>query len=447
MFDKRIIVFLFFLLNSGCFLLGPAYTKPRLNIPLKWPDERGVKINEQINLSCLTWWKQYNSPELNDFIIKALKNNGDPNIALANIDYAQSQLQQIKLEWLPNLTVLTGYSQFPILGNPGNVVIAFPLYMINLVQQYKQQKSAKARLEASYYARDAVKLSIIAQVSSAFFTLLAQKEALTLYQALLKDYRTYLKLAQNQYQNGLIPQDTIDLLESQIQETASQVEISKHNIIVSQNALHYLLNENPGALKVNKPFSSINTDSVVPANLPVTVLNNRPDVRQAERLLKAANEDIGASVATLLPTLTLGAYLGSGSNVGGIKLAETYLNTPVVDLPIFAQIKASKATYKVQYIKYIVAVRAALRDVANDLSAYTTYTRQLKNNMSALASKKRSCHLVKQRFRHGISSSIELVQCQITINQFELIVNKNKLEKMIAIITLYQDLAGGYNGV
>ena len=445
--DKRLLVFIFFLLNSGCFLLGPTYTKPRLNIPLKWPDERGIIVNEQINLPCLTWWKQYNSPELNELIVKALKNNGEPNTAIANIEYAQSQLQEIKLGWIPNLTVLTGYSQFPILGNPGATVIAFPLYMINLIQQYKQQKGAKARLEASIYARDAVKLSIIAQVSSAFFTLLAQKEALILYQDLLKDYRTYLKLAQNQYTNGLIPQDKIDLLQSQIQETASQVELSKHNIIVSKNALHYLLNENPGDIKINKTFNSINTDSVIPANLPVSVLNNRPDVRQAERLLKAANEDIGVSVANLLPTLTLGAYLGTGSRVGGIKLAEGYLNTPVVDLPLFAQIKASKATYKMQYIKYIVVVRAALRDVANDLSAYTTYSNQLRNNLSALASKKRNCHLVKQRFRHGLTNNIELIQCQINIKQFELVTNKNKLEKMIAIINLYQDLAGGYNGV
>ncbi len=441
------MVFLFFLLNSGCFLLGPTYTKPAVNIPVKWPDERGVKIDDQANLPCLLWWKQFDSPELNAFIINALKKNGDPNIAIANIEYAQSLLQQIKLSWIPNLTLLTGYSQFPILGNPGNVVIAFPLYAVNLIQQYKQQKGAKLRLEASYYARDAVKLSIITQVSSAFFTLLAQKEALALYQTLLKDYRTYLMLARNQYQNGLIPQDTIDLLESQIQQTASQVEISKHNIVVSQNALHYLLNENPGSFKINKSFRSINTDSVIPTNLPVRVLNNRPDIRQSEALLRAANADVGAAVATLLPTLTLGAYLGSGSNVGGISLAETYLNTPVFDLPIFAQIKASKATYKVQCINYIVAIRAALRDVANDLSAYTTYTKQLNNNASALASKKRLCHLAKQRYRHGIADNIELVQCQINVDQFELLMNKSKLEKMIAIITLYQDLAGGYNGV
>lgn len=447
MFVTRYFVFLLFLLNSGCFLLGPTYTKPQMKIPLKWPVERGIKVNEDMNLPCLLWWKQFDSPELNQLIINALKKNGDPNIALANIKYAQSQLQQIQLSWIPNMTLLAGYSQFPILGNPGSFVIAFPLYAINLIQQYKQQQSAAAKLEASFYARDGVKLSIITQVSAAFFTLLAQKEALILYRTLLEDYRTYLQLVKNQYENGLIPQDTINQLESQIQQTQAQVEISKHNIVVSKNALHYLLNQNPGNLEIKKTFGAINTDRVIPTNLPVRVLNNRPDIHQAEVLLKAANADVGASVATFLPSITLGAYLGSGSSVGGIKLPESYLSAPVIDFPVLAQIKATKASYKVQYIKYIVAVRAALRDVANDLSAYTTYRKKLNDNLAALASKKQGCHLVKKRYQHGLGDQIEVIQCQINIDQFNVIINKSKLEKMMAIIKLYQDLGGGFNAV
>ncbi len=427
--------------------MGPQYHQPHINVPSTWPNQQAIRINQTINLPELRWWKQFNSPELNELIITAINKNDDPNIAIANIEYAQSQLQQIKLSWIPNLTLLAGYSQFPILGNPGNFVIAFPLYAVNIIQQYKQQKSAKAKLEASIYARDSVKLSVITQVSSAFFTLLAQKEALMLYRALLKDYRTYLQLTQNQYKNGLIAQDKIDLIESQIQQLLSQIETTKHNIVVSKNALHYLLNENPGDFHITKNFDAINTNEVIPGNLPACVLNNRPDIQQAEALLRAANADVGAAVANFLPSLALGAYLGRGSHVGTIKLGESYLSGPIVDLPIFAQIKASKASYKIQYIKYVFTIRAALRDVANDLSAYTSCTKQLNNNLAALVSTKRQCHLVKQRYHHGLSDNIEQIQCKIHVKQFELAVNKSKLEKMIAIITLYQDLAGGYNGI
>jgi multidrug efflux system outer membrane protein len=447
LFDKRLLIFSCFLLLSSCFLFGPTYKKPQLNIPLQWPNQQAIKINENIYLPDLVWWKLFDSPELNALIIKALKRNGEPNTALANIEYAQSQLLEIKLSWLPTLSLFAGYSQFPILGNPGLNIIAFPLYIVNIIQQYKQQKGAKARYEASIYARDCIKLSIIAQVSTAFFALLQQEKALTIHQDLMKDYQTYLKLVQNQYKNGLTSLDSIDMLQSQIKETESQIDITKHNIIVSKNALHYLVNDNPGELVINKTFDSINTNGVIPGELPVCVLTNRPDIRRAEALLRAANADVGAAIAAYLPSISLGAFLGTSSRQGGIYLAQAGMSTPVIDLPIFAQVKGSKASYKVAYINYIVAVRAALRDVANDLSAYTAYSDQLKNNLSALESKKQHCYLVEKRYSHGISDKLELMQCKIIVDQFNLLVNKNKLEKMTAIVTLYQDLAGGYNGV
>ncbi len=447
MFDKRLVLLLLFLLNSGCFLFGPSYKKPDLTIPTHWPNGQAVQINEQISLPDLIWWKQFESPELNELIIKAVKRNGEPNIALANMDYAKSQLLEIKLSWLPTASLFAGYSQFPILGNPGANIIIFPLYVVNILQQYKQQKGAKARYDASIDARDCIKLSLIAQVSATFFTLLAENESLILYQKLLSDYKIHLKLAQNRYNNGIISQDEIDILQSKITEIKSQIDICKHNIIVGKNALHYLVNENPGNLVIKKKFGAINTDGIIPGNIPVSVLKNRPDVRRAEKLLKAANADVGATIATFLPTIALGNFLGTSSRLGGIALTQSGVSSPVFDLPIFAQVKASKATYKVEYIKYIVTVRAALRDVANDLSAYTAYSKQLKYNSSALASIKRRCFLAERRYSHGISDELELIQCNTRIDQFKLLINKNKLEKMTAIITLYQDLGGGYNGV
>lgn len=447
MFAKRLLLILLFLLNSGCFLFGPKYKKPELNIPTHWPNAQAIQINEKISLPDLIWWKQFDSPELNELIIKSIKNNRDPNLAIARIEYAQSQLQEIKLSWLPSLSMFAGYSQFPILGNPGANIIAFPLYTVNIMQQYKQQKGARARFEANIYARDCIKISIIAQVSTAFFTLLAQQEALALYRNLLNDYKIYLNLIKQKYENGLISEDQFDIIESQVKETESQIELTKHNIVVSKNSLHYLLNDNPGNLHLKKTFNSINTDGLIPGNIPARVLNNRPDVREAEARLRAANADVGAAVATFLPSLAIGAFLGSGSRVGGISLAQVGTNSPVFDLPIFAQVKASKATYRMEYVRYIAAVRRALRDVANDLSAYSAYNFQFKNNLSALASKKQHCYLIGKRFSHGVADNLEFIQCKVNIDKVAILINKNKLEKMISIITLYQDLAGGYNGV
>lgn len=441
---QLLFIGLYILLSSGCF--GPTYTKPKLNIPQKWPNEAHFKYNKPANLPVLFWWKQFSSQELDAFIQKALQHNEQPQIAIANIEYARSQLEQIKLNWLPNLSVLTGFSQFPILGNPGAAAIAYPLYVVNILQLYSQQKSAQATYEASIYARDCARLVVIAQTSASFFTLIAQKEELKLYNQLIKEYQSYLKLAQSQYHSGLISEDAIEQLQSQMKQIQAQVAIIKHNIVMSKNALHYLFNENPGTIQVTTSFKTLNSDAVIPGNLPTSVLRSRPDIRQSESLLKAAHADVDAVRASLLPTLTLGGYLGAGSTVGAIKLGEAYINTPIIDLPIFAQISASNAQYKKRYIEYIVLVRKALRDVTNDLSAYSSYSDQLKINTSAFSDEKRHCRLVKHRYQHGLEDKVELMKCKIKMTQFVIMINKNKLDKMISIVNLYQDLAGGYYG-
>lgn len=445
MLNKRWLILLCCLLNSGCFLFGPTYVKPCVNVPQQWPNH--PKHSNPVNLAALSWWKQFKSPELDEFIQKALRQNNTTQTALVNIDYARSQLQEIKVNWIPNLTVLAGFSQFPILGNPGNVVIAYPLYVVNMLQLYKQQKSAEATYAASMYASDCARLVVIAQTSASFFTLIAQQENLHLYTRLLNNYRLYLKLTQGKYKSGLTSLDKVDELNIQISQIQSQLALTQHNITVSKNALHFLFNENPGDILVKTSFKSLNTNALIPGNLPASVLSSRPDVREAEALLKAANADVGAVTANLLPSLTLGAYLGKGSSIKGpIKLGEAYLNSPVIDLPIFAQISASKARYKALYISYITTIRQALRDVSNDLSAYAAYSSQLKNNTSALMNEKRHCHLAQVRYRHGINDNMEVVQCNIKVDELELRVNQNKLEKMMALITLYQDLAGGFHG-
>lgn len=447
LFKKRWLILLCVLLNNGCFLFGPDYKKPNVNIPQKWPDQYPAQAKQSAYLPGLYWWKQFNNQELDDFIQKALHNNYQIHLAMANIESAQSQLEQVKLNWLPNLTALAGYTQFPVLGNPGTTVIAYPAYIVNILQLYKQQKSAKAMLEASIYAKYCANLIVIAQTSAGFFTLIAQNEALNLYNKLLKDYRVYLKLTQSQYHSGLTSLDNITQVQSQIKQIEAQIKITKHNILVSKNALHFLFNENPGDIQVNTPFKNINSSKLIPENLPASVLSARPDVHEAEALLKAAHADVGAITANLLPSINLGAYLGEGSNIkGAIKLGQAYLNGPVIDLPLFAQISIGKARFKTIYIKYVTAIREALRDVANDLSAYSAYSEQLNSNKSALVNEKQLCHLTEVRYRHGIDDNLNWIKCQIKLDQFELMINQNKLEKMLSMVTLYQDLGAGYHG-
>lgn len=446
MIKKRSLILFCFLLNSGCFLFEKSYTRPHVQVPKVWDNSNHIKANPAVDLPALSWWKQFHRPELDGMIQKALAKNTQLKSAIANIEFAHSQLEEIKLSWLPSLAVLGGFSQFPILGNPGRFVLAYPSYIINILQLYQQQKSATALLEASIYAKDSVKLVVIAQVVASYFTLSAQYEMLHLIHQLLKDEKELLTLARSQYQHGLIAQDRIDQLESQVQQIKSQVALIQHNIDVSSNALHYLFNENPGKIRLEGSFKTLDSNAVIPGNIPVSVLSGRPDIHEAEAVLRAAHADVGAVASTLLPTVSLGSYLGTGSNPGSIRLNQAMLTMPIVDLPIFAQIGASKARYRMFCIHYIDTIRKALRDVSNDFSAYVALSTQLTNNTVAYRDEARHCRSERQRYRNGLVEYMSVMECQVKLDQFAMMLNQNKLEKMLAIVTLFQDLAGGYHG-
>lgn len=441
---KRCWILCFCLLFSGCFLSEPP--TPPVDIPTQWPKDSHLNPTVTGDLAQFMWWRQFKNAELNTLIEKALQQNPLSKTALANIELAQSQLEEVKLNWLPSMSMLAGFSQFPILGNPGTTVIAYPQYIVNILQLYKQQQSAKARYAASIYAKDCANLVIISQTALAYFSLLADIEALRLSQQLLQNTQHYLKIAQSQYYSGLQNQDAIPEISSQLKQLQAQIALLKHNVVVSKNALHYLLDENPGDIRVKTSFQAINSSGVIPSHLPVCVLNNRPDISQSRALLRATSAEVSSAAADLLPSINLGAYLGHGTSVGAIQLGEAYLSNPIVDLPLFAKISGKKAEAKAQYIHYVDVIRSALRDVANDLSAYTSYNEALNNQLSALKDKRHYCELAAKRYQHGIDDNKAVIYCQIELNQLELLVNQTKLKKMIALVTLYENFGGGYHG-
>ena len=177
-----ILSLLIILFNNGCQVSDSS--KASIQIPQKWPITT-FSQNKKADLAQLTWWKQFKNAELNSFIQKALAQNSEFKIAVAKTEQAQSQLEQIKLSWLPGMNYLTGYSQFPDIGNPGAIAIAYPTYIINILQLYKQQKSAKAFYEANIYAQEGVKVALLARTVMSYFVLVAQMEAFKLYQHLL----------------------------------------------------------------------------------------------------------------------------------------------------------------------------------------------------------------------------------------------------------------------
>lgn len=441
----RILLAALFL--SGCVHQEPARQKPDINLPRQWPhSSTKIEMHANLDLPDLLWWKHYQQPQLNEAIQRALKENNNLQIASAHVEYSEALLKQIKLNWLPGLTLLTGASQMPYLGNPGLFIAVLPSYALNIFQQIKQQKSATHQLAASRYARDSVRLVVTSRVTSSYFTLLAQNEMADIQETLLTRQKQLLHLYQRKFNTGISAKDKVVELQGQVLQTEAQLAVTRHNITLSENALHLLMNENPGRFSIKKRFSQLKTNSIIPGAFPVTVINNRPDVREATALLRVANANIGAATSTLLPSIKLDAFLGKGSSIGNASLGEGLISAPLLNFPAFGLIDASKAQYHAQTSAWMEIVKQALRDVDNDLSAFSAFGKQLDRDLGAVQQLQQKCDLVSSRYKHGLSSEITTLHCQIELSQARLRVNQDKLAKMLSIVMLYQDMGGGYGG-
>lgn len=433
---------------AGCSWLSSP-TTPQVNSPKQF-DQAQLNYQSLESLPYLAWWQQFNDPKLNALIESGLKNNLDLEVALANLEQAQGQLRQVQLSWIPVVPILAGYSSNPGFGDIGTFYGIWPQYTINIAQLIKQQERAKYNLEMNKAMVDGVRLTVIGQVSSGYFTLIAQQEQLALLNRLNNDMSELVKILKQEVGIGL--KDNVDLtgLMSQQQLIQAQISIATHNIILSQNTLRYLINQNPGTVTNSNNFAKLDFDKFKPGSLPATVLQNRPDLKMAEYAVKSAHAGVGVAYGNLFPSLQLDSFFGAGAGNGVVGKPATY--APFQDAYInwginpstFGEIEAQKGAYQAQVYRYIQTVRKILKDVDNDFSANRQYSSNYQSTQQAWNDLAEKYKLQQGLYQTGIMSYTQLLNNKIQLDNLALTVNQAKLQQAITVVNLYQDLAGGY---
>lgn len=404
-------------------------------------------VNYAVESQNLTWWwTKYNDKTLDKLMESAFANNNQLQIAAANTDFANAQLKSIEFAWIPNLSFLTGYSSFPAMGSLGYFYGGMASYSLNVFQQIKAQEQAKYIVKATEYQQKSVQLGVIGQVAVSYFSLLAYQEQLEIYEKLTRDLVEILKLNNQRFKTGVSSQKEPYISASELAQIKAKTQIIKHNIVLTQNALKYLTNQNPGAITLSKKFSNIDPDLIVVSELPLTALNNRPDIQEATSKLDAANAGIGVAQSELLPTVSFANfYRDAAPNFGNSfqsnDLNQLVLAVPVINAQALADIAARNAIYKQIYFQYMQSVVAALRDIDNDISEHAQYTVQLSDNLRALDDIDKTCGLDKARFDSGVSSYLEYINCVTKYDYYRLTIVQLKLGKIMAMVKLYQDLA------
>jgi multidrug efflux system outer membrane protein len=434
-----------FLINSCS--LTPPLIKP--NLPEKWTSAVGTDAVIQ-NLPYLAWWQQLNDPVLNSLIETGLKNNNDIQIATANLAQAQGQLKQVQLSWLPFANGLAGFSQNPVLGAPGGFYGVFAQYAVNLMQLPFLQKQAKYNVEIQKAQINAVRLTLIGQISSSYLTFIAQKEQLNLLKTLEKNIQSLIDIQQAALEGKITTAIDLDLLKSQQQEVIAAEKVVENNLVLSQNALHFLLNENPGPLERWGDFTKITDKLSWPGNLPTSVLANRPDLQVAEAQVNMAREGVKVSASNLFPAIQLDRFMGNKSRnktiispTDSFSMDEAYVNWQIKP-SVLGDIEAGQGSYKATTYNYIKTVRQILRDVDNDFAAAHYLNDKLKAYQNAFQDLSKEYDLQKALYDNDLIPYSQVLGSKLRLDNMNLMINQSKLEQLMVQVLLYQDLAGGY---
>jgi NodT family efflux transporter outer membrane factor (OMF) lipoprotein len=448
---KKLFVIILTLLLSGCFLMGPDYKKPDADIPEEWVSQINEVEKQDTNLPYLAWWEKYNNPTLNQLIIEALKANNSIQISIANLEAAHGQLDEVELGWLPSFSFQAGFSQMPFLGNPGTFLAVFPTYIINLFTQYKKQQYAELNVELAEFAVNAVKLDIISEVTRSYFIYLAQEKLYQEISDLEQTMSELLNLTRTQLDIGLDSKLSTTPLKVQLNSIRAQKKVFKHNIVASANALQFLLNKNPGQILHDKTFSDLKTMLVDYANIPATVLADRPDVAYAETNLKMANTAIGIASSSFLPQINLMDFLGYTSptpgqwrsTTQGINLEQAIASINI-DPTVFGEINTREGQYQSAYYEYIKTVRKVLEQVDTAISANNQFTESYYDQREAYDAQDEFYFLQIGLYENGLISTLPVILSESKLIQEEMALTQNKLRQLLTVVALYQNLGGGY---
>lgn len=447
---------------SGCSVWGPDYQSPQSQAPVAWRSQDAyAKIGAE-RIPEMAWWTRFRDPLLQQLVDKALAQNNNIQSAVGGVYKAKAILQQIEMNWVPTVNVGAGYmatehdrndATYTTLPFPGAFTAGFiPNYSLNILQQLRSQQQAEANIESAVAAKNAVRLAIIGQVAGSYFSLREEEYRLQQQQHLVRNLADVVAKYTEAHKEGLISLYTLQRYEIEFAQANAEIPVIEYNIVRLSNAIHVLLNENPGPIGPGLAFMDLESKGIVSANLPSTVLKNRPDVIHAAAVLKQANANIGVNTSIFFPTIKLTSPLGLASNsLSNLFTAkDSYwqfqggVNMPILNLGAFGAIKSAKAQYYADYYAYQETVRAAFAAVDSGLSSHQKYTDSLDRMLDFYRTTNRRYDNEQLRHQQGLVGAPQVLALRVTLNQAAIQAAQSKLAQLLTIVTLYQDLGGGY---
>ena len=442
---------------SAC-MVGPDYQRPEVDVPAAWR----LGATEAVEIANIAWWDQFRDPVLSELVRTALANNKDLEIATASVDQAAAQYGIVRSAQFPQVNAGVSAARERSSANaplPGGRTVND--YGVNLSASFeldvwgklrRATESARANLLATEQGKGTVVLTVVTTVATGYIQLRALDRQLRIAQDTSDSFGEVTRLQRIRFEEGAVPESDYRQAESQYRDALAHVPELEREIARQENFISVLLGRNPGPIARGNDIDGF-LFPAVPGALPAALLERRPDIRQAEQQLIAANADIGVAKAAYFPDISLTGLLGLES----AQLSDLFKGPSRVwsfgagiAQPIFnagrirAQVAKAEALQREALYTYQKAIISAFQDVENALIDQTKFGQVRTEQGRNVAALRRFRDLAELRYREGATIYLEVANAEQSLFNAELSYVATQAQLFQSYANLYRAMGGGW---
>ena len=439
---------------AACTTMAPHYERPAAPVAAAFPAAAASAAAPSTGVApaAQPWQAYFKDARLDQLIAAALANNRDLRVSVLNIEVARAQVGLSRANDFPTVNLQGTHTRETGVTTLNTLGLAVAGYELDLWGRVRSlTDAALAQLAATEDARKAAQISLIASVANAYYAMAGDQALLEVADQTLTTRTDTLKLFQLRFDNGVASSVDLQLNKSLVETARVAFIAAKRQRALDQNALELLIG---GPLPAQLPPAPAWSDMAlpdVPTGLPSDVLLARPDVRQAEEQLIAANANIGAARAAFFPTISLtGSYGGASTSLSHLFDHSAWSFIPQVTLPLFDagrtrnNLRVSEAQKDIATAQYEKAVQGAFRDVADALAGRATLVDQLAAQQAETDAEAARFKLSNLLFTNGVASSLDQLDAQRSLFTSQQLLVQVKLALLQNRIAVYRALGGGW---
>jgi multidrug efflux system outer membrane protein len=449
-------------LIGGC-MVGPNYHRPVVEPPTAFRDlrESPQAQAQAASYADLPWWQVFQDPQLQDLIHTALKQNYDMQLATERINSERAQLAITRSYLFPQIQGngnFTGGKEQSFQSKSNFLALtADAAFQLDLFGKLRREtEAARAQLLATEDAQRTVMLTLVSDVASDYFTLLQLDLELQITRDTVKTQQDSVKLTSLRLDRGVATK--LDVLQAQqVLDTANaQIPDLERRIGQEEDAISILIGDYPQGVPRGRPLEEQTLPPEVPPGLPSALLERRPDIREAEQTLIAANAEIGVAKASFFPQISLtgsgGGAFGRSSVFSSLMSSQTGIWSygAQVTQPIFrggalrGNLRLAESQHKQALISYKQAIQHAFGDVSDALIGYQKFYEVRVRQEQAVADLEESVRLSIMRYQGGTATYLEVLDGQRSLFAAELTLAEARGNEYQSLVQLYRALGGGW---